>query len=169
MFICNFRFNKNKFVRVFSISLVFFSVLIVVLSVLKIINSAKINVNSNTIEEISADNFTSFLKDSHENIDSYVGRKFCLSGYVYRMPDFSSDQFVIARTMIINSNNNSNAVIVGILASVQNASEFKDSEWISCIGTISKCSYNGEMPVIIVEKISRIEVPDDDFVYPPSI
>ena len=166
MFICNFRFDKKKFLKIFSITLVILAVIIFIISILKIFNSSK-DVSSDSVTNISSSNFTSFLKDVHENIPSYVGRGFSISGYVYRMPDFTEDEFVIARTMIINSNQNANAVIVGLLANSSEVRNFKNNDWVSCIGTIKKGTYKGDMPVLVVDKITKIEVPEDDFVYLP--
>lgn len=166
MFICNFKFDKKKFLKIFSITLAILAVTIFIISILKIFNSSK-EVSSNTVTTISSNNFTSFLKDAHENISSYVGKRFSISGYVYRMPDFTENEFVIARTMIINSNQNANAVIVGILANSSNVKNFKNNDWVSCVGTIKKGTYKGDMPVLVVDEITKIEVPEDDFVYLP--
>lgn len=165
MFICNFKFDRRKFVKFFSILLVFLALIILIISILKIINSSKEVSTSNSVATISSEGFVNFLKDCHENIDSYVGKKFAISGYVYRMPDFTENQFVIARTMIINSNENSNAVIVGILSDCNDIKNYNNNDWVSCIGTIKKGTYKGNMPVLVVDKITKIEVPDDDFVY----
>lgn len=166
MFICNFRFDKKNFLKIFSITLVILAIIIFIISILKIFNSSK-EVSSDSVTNISSSNFTTFLKDAHENISSYVGKRFSISGYVYRMPDFTEDEFVIARTMIINSNQNANAVIVGLLANSSEVRNFKNNDWVSCIGTIKKGTYKGDMPVLVVDKITKIEVPEDDFVYLP--
>ena len=65
----------------------------------------------NGVSEIQPRNYTSILKTVHENIDSYVGKKICFTGYVYRVLDLQDNQFVLARDMIVSSN--SQSVVLG--------------------------------------------------------
>lgn len=59
------------------------------------------NITNNKILEINSNNFTTFLKNCNENIDSYVGKTVHISGFVYRLSDFAQNQFVVARLMPI--------------------------------------------------------------------
>ena len=47
----------------------------------------------------------------HENIDDYVGKKLCFTGYVYRVLDLQDNQFVLARDMIISSISASSSIL----------------------------------------------------------
>ena len=82
--------------------------------------------NKNGVSQISSKNYTNVLKTVHENIDSYVGKKICFTGYVYRVLDLEGNQFVLARDMIINSNYQS--VIVGFLCEYDDAKKFDNNE-----------------------------------------
>lgn len=64
--------------------------------------------SNSKILEINSNNFTTFLKDCNENIDSYVGRTVHISGFVYRLSDFTKNQFVVARLMPIHYESASN-------------------------------------------------------------
>ena len=66
------------------------------------------NKSNNKILEINSNNFTTFLKNCNENIDSYVGKTIHISGFVYRLSDFSQNQFVVARLMPIHYESASN-------------------------------------------------------------
>lgn len=66
------------------------------------------NKSNNKILEINSNNFTTFLKNCNENIDSYVGKTVHISGFVYRLSDFSQNQFVVARLMPIHYESASN-------------------------------------------------------------
>ena len=66
------------------------------------------NITNNKILEINSNNFTTFLKNCNENIDSYVGKTVHISGFVYRLSDFSQNQFVVARLMPIHYESASN-------------------------------------------------------------
>ena len=80
--------------------------------------------------------------------------------------DLKDTQFVLARDMIISSNFQS--VIVGFLCEYENAKSFEDGTWIELIGTITKGDYHGDMPIINVTKIDKIEKPSEEYVYPPD-
>ena len=101
-----------------------------------------------------------------ELIDTYVGQKIKFTGYVYRMYDFNSEQFVLARNMIVSSDFQS--VVVGFLCHSEVASNFEDGCWVEVEGTITKGDYYGEMPIVEVEKINEVQTPTDEYVYPPD-
>ena len=111
-------------------------------------------------------NYTNFLKECHENINKYLDKKVKITGYVYRLPDFSDNQFVLARTMLINSN--SQAVVVGILSEFENAKDIKDYSWIEISGTIVKGNYYGELPILKANEIKETQTPEEEFVHEPT-
>ena len=73
------------------------------------------------INIISANNYTSVLKTVHNNLNSYLGTKIKFTGFVYRLYDFSDDQFVLGRQMIISSD--MQAVVVGFLCHLNGANK----------------------------------------------
>jgi len=171
MFICNLKINTKK---LWKITLVILTILIVVLIgfvVFKILNSGrddikKSKLEENNILEITSEEYTNFLKDCHENINSYIDKKIKIIGYVYRLPDFNTNEFVIARTMIINDTNQ--AVVVGMLAECFEISKYDSGTWIEVTGTIKKGNYNGEIPIVETSNIKSIKAPTDEFVHSPS-
>lgn len=123
--------------------------------------------NKNGISQISPKNYTNVLKTVHENIDSYVGKKICFTGYVYRVLDLEGNQFVLARDMIINSNYQS--VIVGFLCEYDNAKDFANDTWVQVTGEIVKGDYHGDMPILRVIEIDVVPKPSsEEYVYPPD-
>lgn len=123
--------------------------------------------NKNGVSQISSKNYTNVLKTVHENIDSYVGKKICFTGYVYRVLDLEGNQFVLARDMIINSNYQS--VIVGFLCQYDNAKDFANDTWVQVTGEIVKGDYHGDMPILNVIEIDVVPKPSsDEYVYPPD-
>lgn len=131
MFVCNLKINKKKFVFLFTALILTLAVLLMFLSFNKIfINTPQDAISESSVLNITSDNYTSFLKDCHENIDKYIGASVQITGYVYRMPDFNDTQFVIARTMLINSNNK--AVVVGLLSESDKIKDFENSTWVTC-------------------------------------
>lgn len=111
-------------------------------------------------------NYTNVLQNVHNNIDKYVGQKIKFTGYVYRMYDFTDEQFVLARNMIVSSD--FQTVVVGFLCHSKVASNFEIGTWVEIEGTITKGDYYGEIPVIEIEKINTVNPPTDEYVYPPD-
>ena len=145
---------------------------IVVLVMLKIFKGAANSQKNSTcipqsnVSKISAKNYTNILKSVHENIDSYVGKKINFVGYVYRILDLNENQFILSRDMIISSDRQS--VIVGFLCEYNKAKEFEDNTWIEITGEITKGDYHGDMPIIKIMDIKRVDKPNEEYVYPPD-
>lgn len=118
------------------------------------------------INIISANNYTSVLKTVHNNLNSYLGTKIKFTGFVYRLYDFSDDQFVLGRQMIISSD--MQAVVVGFLCHLNGANKYQDGCWVEIEGTITRGNYHGEIPVIEIEEIREVKNPSDEYVYPPD-
>ena len=166
MFICNFKINGKKIWKVCLVILGILIIALMIFSIFKIVSTSKHTLSeANDIIEITTNEYTNFLKSSHESINNYVGKTYKLTGYVYRLPDFSSTQFVLARTMIIDDN--SGAVIVGILSECTTAQDYDSGCWVEATGTIKKGKYNGEIPVLEISNIKTIKAPEDEFVYMP--
>ena len=136
----------------------------------KVMVNDEIPSSQNSQIEVNSNNYTNVLKDSHENIDKYVGKIIKFVGFVYRLYDFNENQFVLARQMIISSDNQ--AVVVGFLcdgsASSVNAVNFENDTWVEVEGVIVKGNYHGDRPIIKVNSMKETDVPCDEFVYPPS-
>lgn len=111
------------------------------------------------------ENYTSILYDCNNNIENYLGLEVTLTGYIFRMDDFSDTQFVIARDMLINS---TQAQIVGFLCTYENAKEFDDNLWVKATGVITKGNFNGQIPIVSIKTLKKITTPNDIFVYPPN-
>ena len=175
MFICNLKIDKKKIWKFLIILLIILTSLLLIFAVLNIFgsknytnasgNKNKISSNSNVIE-IKTDEYTNFLKDCHENIDGYIGKSFKITGYVYKLPDFSKSQFVLARTMIIDDRNT--AVVVGILCENNSNKEYESGSWLEITGTIKTGNYNGEIPILEINNIKTTTAPKDEFVYLPQ-
>ena len=57
------------------------------------------------IANISDNNYTNILKEVHDDLNSYIGQTISFTGFVYRVSDIKDDEFILARNMIINSDN----------------------------------------------------------------
>ena len=167
MFICNIKINKKKLAKLVILLTIILALAIIVFSIYKIVSDSKGSDIPNQVpREIKAQDYTSFLKDCHENTQDYIGKSFTITGYVYRLPDFNENQFVLSRTMIINEANS--AVVVGILSECSSSQSYADGDWITVTGIITKGYYKGEMPILEIKEITKCDTPEDEYVYPPS-
>lgn len=166
MFVFNFKLNKNLLFKIIFVIL-FVCVLVIALTgTYKTFFANKTDTCTKKINVISSANYTNTLQTVHNNLDNYVGMKISMVGYVYRIYDFQDDQFVIARQMIISSD--MQAVVVGFLCHLDEAKKYEDGTWLQIEGTITKGDYHGCIPTIEIEKAVEVEVPTDEYVYPPS-
>jgi len=176
MFIFNFKIDGNKFSKVLFIIMIFIIIVIFGFGVYNIFFKDKTNNNlvkvsdeikSNEVFEITSSNYTNILKVTNENIDDYVGCKIHFTGYVYRLLDFEENQFVLARDMVV-SNNEDQALVVGFLSTYENARDFEDGTWVEVKGEIIKGELHGEIPIIKVTSMNKVDKPEDEFVFPPD-
>ena len=170
MFIYNIKINGKAIVKVLFIIIAILITVYFCISAYKIYNNS-FKVRDEIIEPeimyLTAENYTNILKAVHDDIDSYVGKKICFTGYVYRCVDFKETEFVLARDMIISSD--LQTLIVGFLCDYKSAKNFENDCWVELTGEIVKGNYHGDMPIIDVKEIKTIEKPQDNiYVYPPD-
>ena len=169
MFVCNVKVNSKSIVKV---SLIIISVIVVVfflISLYKILSESfvvKDNIPEPDVSYLDVESYTNVLKSVYENIDTYIGQKICFSGYVYRDIDFSDNQFVLARDMIIEGG--SKPLVVGFLCSCKESSSYSDGTWVEITGEISKGNYHGDIPIVKITQIKQIEKPTNEYTYPPD-
>lgn len=172
MFVYNVKINGSKVFKIFFIILLLLIICVLGMVMFKIFNGAKNSTGDssclppNGVSTISAKNYTNVLKTVHENIDTYVGKKIHFTGYIYRVLDLTEKQFVLARDMVISSDYQS--VIVGFLCEYEKAKEFENNTWVEVTGQITKGDYHGDMPIIKVMDIKKVDKPNEELVYPPD-
>lgn len=172
MFIYNLKLNGNKLIKNFFIFLLIIILIICGIIAYKIFGSnlrtSRINdeLNTGKINELNSRNYTNILNEVHNNLSLYEGNRIKFTGFVYRVYDFSEEQFVLGRNMIISSD--FQTVVVGFLCHSNLSKNFADNTWIEIEGKITKGNYHGEIPIIEVTNIKQIDKPNDEYVYPPD-
>lgn len=173
MFVFNVKVNGSKIFKYFFIGVIILLLCILGIVMFRVFSGANDASRANScspkdsVSQIQVKNYTNILKAVHENIDSYVGKKICFTGYVYRVLDLQENQFVLARDMIVNSN--LQTVVVGFLCELDNAKDFADNTWVQVTGEITKGDYHGDMPIIKVTEIKSVDRPtSEEYVYPPD-
>ena len=170
MFIYNLKIDGNKLGKIFLGILLGIIIIITVIVVYRILGNNFFKTNDDTnsvkVQELTVSNYTNVLKTVHDNIDDYVGMRVSFSGYIHRMVDFKENQFVLARDMVISSD--LQTVIVGFLCECDDIKQYADKTWIQIEGEIIKGNYHGDMPILKITKIQKIDKPSDEYVYPPD-
>lgn len=170
MFVCNMKLNSKVVFKIIFVILCCVILIMCGIGVYKVFFRENVKINDNINEKginvISSSNFTNVLKTVHSNLDEYVGTRIKFTGFVYRLYDFSPEQFVLAREMIVSTDYQ--AVVVGFLCHLNGAEKYKDGCWIEIEGTITKGDYHGEIPVIEIESIHETQIPNEEYVYPPD-
>ena len=170
MFVYNVKFNVKKLVKVLFVIIAIAISLYFVISAYKIYNNSfkvKDEINEQNVMYLTAENYTNILKAVHDDPESYIGKKICFTGYIYRLIDFKDTEFVLARDMIISSD--MQTLIVGFLCDSKDAKNFENQSWVEITGEITLGEYHGNIPIIKVKEINQIDKPKDDiYVYPPD-
>lgn len=158
MKIFNIRLNLSKLlaIGVITIAIIFVALAITTFS--------KQILKSNHIE-ITNSNYTDILTDSYDNIDKYLGKNISIVGYIFRLPDFANNEFVIARDMLVDE---THSQIVGFLCNYNQISQYETNSWVKINGIIEKGHYFGEIPIIRIKSIKKVTTPNEFFVSPPG-
>lgn len=170
MFIYNVKLNSKSIVKILLITITLIVLIFFIYSIYRIITESfkvRDSVSAPEVTKLTCGNYTDVLKAVHDNLNDYIGYRFSFSGYVYRLDDFSSNQFVLARDMIISSN--LETLIVGFLCESNNASQFENNSWVEVTGEIVEGNYHNPIPVLKITKIKKIDKPTENiYVYPPD-
>lgn len=172
MFVKNFKLNSKMIFKIIFVILFILIFIMCIFGVAKMLKSKEQttnpsnNISRGNINVLTTRNYTNVLKTVHSDLDTYVGKKIQFTGFVYRLYDFSNEQFVLGRQMIVSSD--MQAVVVGFLCHLNGADKYKDGSWVEIEGTITKGDYHGAIPVVEIEKIKEVKTPSDEYVYPPE-
>ncbi len=98
-----------------------------------------------------------------ENLSSMIGKTITTKGFVYREQNFFQDEIVIARFSVVCCVADSS--VYGIMAK-GNVAHLPKDQWIEVTGKIDQIKYDGStVPVIKIQKLSKIPVPENPYVY----
>ena len=114
--------------------------------------------------ELNEDNFTTILKQVHNNIDEHIGKSIKCSGFVFTLYDFKQNNFVCGRNMMLDGEEK----VVGFLCEYNGNLDLIQGEWIEITGSITKGYYMGDMPVIQVDNVKKITAPANTYVKAPA-
>lgn len=178
MFLYNLKINGNRLIKFMFIVMLIIILIIFSIGIYNVIfkktepQESNIltltdTIKTNEIFEITPSNYTDILQTVTNNLDSYIGCKIHFTGYVYRLIDFTENQFVLARDMLIDKNT-SQSLVVGFLCYYDKAYEFEDNTWVDITGTITKGNYYGDIAQVEITNIFKCDEPECKYVSMPS-
>jgi uncharacterized repeat protein (TIGR03943 family) len=95
----------------------------------------------------------------------FDGQPVDVVGFIYREPSFESDAFMVARFTI--SCCVADASALGLPAVFPDADSYADGDWVHVTGRMLTAPFDGdELPVIQVQSVTPIDVPDEPYLYP---
>ena len=115
-------------------------------------------------------NYFRLLNDIGTNLESYIGKKVQINGFVYKDESFKEGEFVVARMLMTCCA--ADTQTVGLLCKWSEAEALNKDEWISISGVLDIGTYlnksNGKeikLPAVIVEKVDKIEKIENPYIY----
>lgn len=168
MFIYNLKMDKKAITSIFIAFslLIISSIILFSIYVIFFKNDSTCIASKNEILNLNETNYTNILKAANEDIESFVGLKVRITGYVYRLIDFDNTQFVVARDMKFGKD--SQSLVVGFLCESKDASKFSDGTWVEVVGKIKKGRFNDELAVLDIISIKSTNIPANIYVNPPD-
>lgn len=156
MYICNLKLDIKKILITVIILTIVIALFVEISSMLK---------TKQTFDyELTENNFTEILQTVHNNIDENIGKTVKLSGFIFKLPDFEDSYFVCGRNMLLDSDEK----VVGFLCTYDEDISLAENEWIEIEGEFVKGYYVSDMPVIKVNKLTKIPAPANTYVEAPA-
>lgn len=122
----------------------------------ELLNSDKIIVDD--------ERYTDILYFTNEFPHDFAGKEIEITGFVFKEPDFEENQFVVARFSITCCV--ADAVVLGLLATSENANDLGEDQWIRATGQLSTTIFDGiDLPYLHITDIEKIEQPEYPYVY----
>lgn len=156
MYICNLKLDIKKILITVIILTIVIALFVEISSMLKTRQTFDYELNEN--------NFTEILQTVHNNIDENIGKTVKLSGFIFKLPDFEDSYFVCGRNMLLDGDEK----VVGFLCTYDEDISLAENEWIEIEGEFVKGYYVSDMPVIKVNKLTKIPAPANTYVEAPA-
>ncbi len=121
--------------------------------------------------ETNESNYLEILWDIHANLDEYKGKTLITKGFIYREDETLDNVFIAGRMVMVCCAADSQ--ITGFLCEWENAKSLENDSWFMIEGVIDSTIYvdkynNSQhiVPSIKVKKITKMEAPKNQFVFP---
>lgn len=123
--------------------------------------------DKNGMIQVSDEQFSKWYTDINQNMKQAEGKVYRFKGQVFRIDDFTSQEFVPARKAMVCCV--ADLQPCGILCRSSQAKTLATDTWVWITAKIKIESYKGEnMPIGYVTKIEKAEKPKEEYIYPVS-
>lgn len=120
--------------------------------------------DKNGIINISDEQFAAWYQDINKDMNQYEGKTLRFKGQVFRMDEFAKNEIVPVRYAMVCCT--ADLQPCGILCRSDEASQYKDNDWVWVTGKIKIESYMDQtMPVCYVTKIEKAEKAKAAYIY----
>lgn len=119
--------------------------------------------------EFNDNNYLERLYSIEGNVEKYRGKRIHISGFVFKDKGLKQDEFVVGRMVMTCCAADSQ--IVGLVSKWDYSENLRTDEWVRVEGVIESILYKDpsgievELPAIKVEKLEKIEAPDNVYIY----
>lgn len=94
----------------------------------------------------------------------FEGHSLETTGFVYRQPEFTKSEFVVARFTV--SCCTADATVAGVLVDAKNAKSFPTDSWVKVKGTLAMTSVNGgQFLMLKADQVTPVKAPKNPYVY----
>jgi putative membrane protein len=110
-------------------------------------------------------NFAIMLDSLYMRIDEYKGTDVEIMGKIYKDPSMKSNEFAVVRPMM--SCCSADTALVGLFCVNNTEIKVNKDTWAKIEGKVSIVDgKEGKMPVVEVQKVTAVDKPKNEFVYP---
>lgn len=158
MYVLNIKMN---YIKLFCF---FFAVALVFVGIIEFFSNDKLVLTNSNIENydynVTDDNFISTLEKIHNSIDENIGKTIKVQGFYYTLADFDKNFFICGRYLV----DENVTKVAGFMSLYDGMMSLEENEWVEITGTIIKGNYNGDIPVIKVNTVTKIPAPANMFI-----
>lgn len=110
-------------------------------------------------------NYTEAVSEINNFPQDYTGKNVVMTGFVFRSPGLTSNQFSLVRYVIMCCT--ADSLPYGVMCETAAGKNYADGTWLTVEGVIKMSKYeDGEVPTVKITSMQQIDVPKDPYVYP---
>lgn len=119
---------------------------------------------NNDVIVVDDERYNDIMYILHKDLQTFIGKKIQLVGFVYKENDMDSKNFIIARFGITCCV--ADAYVYGIRSFSDQVQHLQEDNWVKVTGTISTIDLDDwTFPFVEVDELETIEQPDNPYIY----
>lgn len=118
-----------------------------------------------TFIKITDRNYTEAISELTDFPNDYLGKKVSLTGFVFRSPGLTNQQFSLVRYVMTCCV--ADSLPYGIMCEFKNAKKYPDGTWLTIEGILQIGKYKDlDTPYINISSVNQISVPENPYIFP---